>query len=155
MQARTAFPIDVLTSSVPLAGTQVSTRPDLVPGVSAWLYGSQYPGGKALNPLAFAVPQVPGQGNLGRNSFRGFGFTQLDFSLARRFSFGERAGLQFRADVFNIFNHPNFANPDNNIDDGLLFGLSSQMLNQSLGGLNALYQIGGPRSLQLSLKFEF
>jgi hypothetical protein len=93
MQARTAFPIDVLTSSVPLAGTQVSTRPDLVPGVSAWLYGSQYPGGKALNPLAFAVPQVPGQGNLGRNSFRGFGFTQLDFSLARRFSFGERAGL--------------------------------------------------------------
>ena len=155
MQARTAFPIDVLTSSVPLAGTQVSTRPDLVPGVSAWLYGSQYPGGKALNPSAFAIPQAVGQGNLGRNSLRGFGFTQLDFSLGRRFNFSERAGLQFRADMFNIFNHPNFANPDNNIDDGPLFGLSSQMLNQSLGGLNALYQIGGPRSLQLSLKFEF
>jgi hypothetical protein len=156
VQARTAFPIDVVTNSVPLAGTSVATRPDLLPGVPVWLYGPQYPGGKALNLSAFALPQTPGQGTLGRNAFRGFGFTQMDLSVGRRFVFGDRVKLQFRLDVFNIFNHPNFANPDNNIDDGpLFFGLSSQMLNQSIGGLNALYQIGGPRSLQVSLKLIF
>lgn len=156
VQARSGFPIDVVTNSVPLDGTSVATRPDLVPGVPIWLYGSQYPGDKALNLAAFALPQNPGQGNLGRNSFRGFGFTQVDFSISRLFSFGEYVKLQFRFDFFNLFNHPNFANPDSNIDDGpLFFGLSSQMLNQSLGGLNPLYQIGGPRSLQASLKLVF
>jgi len=124
--------------------------------VPVWLYGPQYPGGKALNLFAFAAPLTPGQGTLGRNAFRGFGFTQMDFSIARRFALKDRLKLQFRLDFFNIFNHPNFANPDNDIDDGpLFFGLSSQMLNQSLGGLNALYQIGGPRSLQASLKLIF
>jgi hypothetical protein len=156
VQARTAFPIDVVTNSVPLAGTSVATRPDLVPGVPVWLYGSQYPGGKAMSLAAFAPPAVPGQGDLGRNAFRGFGFTQMDFSVARRIPVGEHVNVQARMDAFNLLNHPNFANPDNDIDDGpLFFGLSSQMLNQSLGGLNALYQIGGPRSLQISLKLLF
>ena len=155
LEARTALPIDVTTNSVPLDGTLVTSRPDLVPGKPIWLYGSQYPGGKALNLQAFALPQVPGQGNVGRNAFGGFGFTQLDLSIARRFNFSDRIKLQFRSDIFNVLNHPNFGSPDNNIDDGPLFGLSSQMLNQSLGGLNALYQIGGPRSIQLSLKLAF
>jgi hypothetical protein len=156
VQARTAFPIDVVTNSVPLDGTSVATRPDLVPGVPVWLNGSQYPGRKAMNLAAFALPAVPGQGDLGRNAFRGFGFTQIDFSVARRISMGEHVNMQARIDAFNLLNHPTFANPDNDIDDGpLFFGLSSQMLNQSLGGLNALYQIGGPRSLQISLKLLF
>jgi hypothetical protein len=80
----------------------------------------------------------------------------MDFSVARRIPVGEHVNVQARMDAFNLLNHPNFANPDNDIDDGpLFFGLSSQMLNQSLGGLNALYQIGGPRSLQISLKLLF
>lgn len=156
VQVRTPFPIDVVTNSVPLAGTRVATRPDLLPGIPVWLYGPQYPGGKALNLSAFNLPSTPGQGDLGRNAFRGFGLTQVDFSIGRGFTVAEHLKLQLRLDAFNILNHPNFANPNTNIDDGpLFFGLSSQMLNQSLGGLNAVYQVGGPRSLQASLKVIF
>jgi len=80
---------------------------------------------------------------------------QADFALQRKFRFTERIALQLRSDIFNVFNHPNFANPDGNLDDGSLFGRSSQTLNRGLGGLSALYQAGGPRSVQLSLKLIF
>jgi len=69
-------------------------------------------------------------------------------------------GLSFRAEFFNIFNHPNFGNP-NNLLTSPLFGHSTQTLANSLGaggasgGLNPLYQIGGPRSVQLALKLQF
>jgi len=63
--------------------------------------------------------------------------------------------LQFRADAFNLLNHPNFTNPSALIGFGPSFLQSSAMLNQGLGGLNPLFQEGGPRSLQLSLKLNF
>jgi len=72
----------------------------------------------------------------------------------------ESVGLLFRAEFFNIFNHPNFGPPDSTLTDGL-FGHSTQTLASSLGsggangGLNPLYQIGGPRSIQLALKLQF
>jgi len=65
-----------------------------------------------------------------------------------------------RAYFFNIFNHPNFGPPANYLTSPL-FGQSTQMLGASLGGgsdnggLNPLYQIGGPRSIQLALKLQF
>jgi len=68
--------------------------------------------------------------------------------------------LNFRSEFFNILNHPNFGSPENNITDAL-FGYSTETLASSLGsggangGLNPLYQIGGPRSIQLALKLGF
>jgi hypothetical protein len=68
--------------------------------------------------------------------------------------------LNFRSEFFNIFNHPNFGNPVNTLTNPL-FGRSTQMLANSLGsggangGLNPLYQIGGPRSIQFALKLQF
>jgi hypothetical protein len=65
-------------------------------------------------------------------------------------------GVRFRAEFFNIFNHPNFANPTNNLTSPL-FGYSTQTLANGLGsggangGFNPLYQIGGPRSIQLAM----
>ena len=62
--------------------------------------------------------------------------------------------------IRNIFNHPNFGQPDNNLTDPL-FGQSTQMLASFLGsggangGFNPLYQIGGPRSIELALKLQF
>ena len=68
--------------------------------------------------------------------------------------------LSFRSEFFNLFNHPNFANPDNILTDPL-FGHSTQTLASGLGtggtngGFNPLYQVGGPRSIQLALKLQF
>jgi len=100
------------------------------------------------------------QGELGRNALRGFGATQVDLTLRRQFKLHERLTLQARADLFNIFNHPNFGSPINYLSSPQ-FGQSTQMLGASLGsggqngGLNPLYQIGGPRSVQLALKLLF
>ena len=163
-QVRSGFPVQVVTTSVPIPGSSGNpTRPDVVPGEQIWLRGSQYPGGMALNPLAFALPPTPRQGTLARNSIYGFGATQFDLSLQRKFGITDRVQLLFRTDAFNIFNHPNFANPNGtfNVDNNgapvfpISGGMATQMLSQGLGGLNALYQIGGPRSLQLSLKLLF
>jgi hypothetical protein len=64
--------------------------------------------------------------------------------------------------MFNILNHPNFGPPNNEFGEGG-FGLSAQILSQSLsalgsagaGGFNPLYQIGGPRSVEFALKVLF
>jgi hypothetical protein len=153
--ARSGFPFNAL---VDLGASEVAgqfTRPDLVPGQPVWVASVQAPGGEMLNPNAFAVPSTVRQGTEGRNDIAGFGFTQADVSLVRLFSLGERMKLQFRTDAFNVFNHPNFANPPGFIQFGPLYFQSIQMLNQALGGLNPLFQSGGPRSLQLSLKLTF
>ena len=67
---------------------------------------------------------------------------------------GIQQGWQFRADAFNVFNTPNFANPIGVMTSGN-FGGSTQTLNAALGGINSQFQIGGPRSVQLALKLLF
>ncbi len=135
-------------------------RPDLVSGVPLWIADPNVAGGKRINPAASSVPTTPRQGTLGRNALRGFGATQVDLALRRQFRLRERLSLQARADFFNIFNHPNFGSPINYLSSPQ-FGQSTQMLGASLGsggqngGLNPLYQIGGPRSVQLALKLLF
>lgn len=89
---------------------------------------------------------------------RGFGAWQMDFALHRQFNLTERMNLQFRAEAFNLFNHPNFGAIDNFLTDRN-FGLAVSTLNNSfgsgIGGLNGLYAIGGPRSIQFALKLVF
>jgi hypothetical protein len=79
----------------------------------------------------------------------------VDLSVGRKFPLTDRVNLQFRTDAFNVLNHPNFANPSAFIGLGASMLRSSSMLSQGLGGLNPLFQQGGPRSLQLSLKLNF
>jgi hypothetical protein len=73
---------------------------------------------------------------------------------------GTRAQIWARADFFNVFNHPNFGNPVNFMTSPQ-FGQATKTLAAFLGsggqggGLNPLYQIGGPRSIQLALKLQF
>ena len=153
--ARSGFPMN---GRVYLGASSLAnqfTRPDLVAGQAIWISNPQAPGGMALNPDAFAVPTSDRQGTEGRNDIIGFGFTQADLSLGRLFTLGDRLRLQFRADAFNALNHPNFTNPSGYIQFGSTQFQSRKMLNQGLGGLNPLFQGGGPRSLQLSLKLTF
>jgi hypothetical protein len=165
--ARSAPPVNVVTGQNPYAGSVLSgpdsvQRPDVLADVPFYLYPPGAPGGKVINPAAF-TPPVPAtaQGDLGRNALRGFGATQWDITLRRQFRFTERVSLQARGDFFNILNHPNFGNPINYLSDTAQFGQATQMLNNYLGsggqsgGLNPLYQIGGPRSIQLALKLQF
>jgi hypothetical protein len=166
--ARSGFPFNAVVPTAAIAGA--NPRPDLVPGQPLYLSGSacasfsQFvpvlnggpcPGGKGLNPAAFSPAPAGQQGSEGRNDIPGFGLTQVDFSLGRRFPITERLNLQFRADAFNLFNHPNFTNPSGQVGIGPTTLLSASMLNHGLGGLNPLFQEGGPRSLQLSLRLDF
>jgi hypothetical protein len=157
--ARTAPPVDVVSGLVFADGIDLYPRPDVVLGVPLVLYGSRYPGGKILNGAAFAAPPTGQQGDFGRNVLRAFGASQADIAFQRQFSLTEKMNLRFRGEFFNIFNHPNFCPPDNNITDAL-FGQSTQTLASALAGgdnagFNPLYQIGGPRSIQLALKLQF
>ncbi|MEK6411108.1 MAG: serine/threonine-protein kinase [Acidobacteriota bacterium] len=154
---RTATPVNVIMSRL-LFGVPVVNRPDLVLGVPLYLDDPAVAGGSRINRAAFSIPPPNQQGTLGRNSLRGFPVSQLDLALRRRFNLAERLTLQFRADLFNVMNHPNFADPNPFFNNINLFGQSLQMFGRSLGegaGLSPLYQIGGPRSIQLALKLQF
>src|SRR5208337_5017568 len=151
--ARSGFPFNGIVLTENIGGAY--PRPNLVPGQPIWIPNSQAGGGKSLNPSAFTPPASGAQGTEGRNDIRGFGLTEVDFSFGRKFALTDRLNLQFRTDAFNLFNHPNFANPLAYIGVGSTYLSSTSMLNQGLGGQNPLFQEGGPRSLQLSLKLSF
>jgi hypothetical protein len=158
--ARSAPPVDIVGAIFIAAGTALSPRPNVNPRVPLELHGTHYPGGKIFNRAAFAPAPIGQQGNFGRNVLRSFGASQADVGLQRQFHVTEKMGLRFRVEFFIIFNHPSFGNP-NNVLASPLFGRSTQTLASSLGaggtngGLNPLYQIGGPRSIQLALKLNF
>jgi outer membrane receptor protein involved in Fe transport len=172
--ARSAPPVNIYYSTFArLLNSSTQVRPDVVSGVPFYLYGSQFPGGKAFNPAAFTSPPLDSsgriplrQGDLSRNALRGFGGTEWDFAIHRSFPIHESIKLEFRAEMFNVLNHPNFGQPVGNLGSpkalNRQFGLSTQMLGQQLsggnvggGGFSPLYQIGGPRSIQLALKLLF
>jgi outer membrane receptor protein involved in Fe transport len=175
VQARSAPPVDVSDSTFYefSGGISADVRPDFVSGVPVYLNGSQYPGGKAFNPAAFTNPPVDPttglplrQGDVSRNALRGFGAAQWDLAVHRTLPIHETLRIDFRAEAFNLLNHPNFGPPNGQFGSSS-FGLSNEMLGQSLNGgstgfsnsgggaFSPLYQIGGPRSMQLSLKLIF
>jgi Carboxypeptidase regulatory-like domain/TonB dependent receptor len=107
------------------------------------------------------IPPALGQfGNMGRNTFRDSGFRNFDFSIAKNWHLGERVHAQFRAEFFNILNHPNFANPYGGQNG---FGLNDPSVRPfgcgcatpDIAAANPAVGSGGPRSIQLGLKFTF
>ena len=154
--ARSGFPVTLDGNFLvdPATGSQYYGNLDLVPNQPVYVYGRAYPGGRAVNPAAFAYPNDNGAGNAPRNFVRGFGATQINLAARRQIKLHEGLALQFRAETFNLLNHPNFGFVDRNLGDAT-FGQATQLLNQSLGTLAAQYQQGGPRSMQFALKFTF
>jgi hypothetical protein len=141
-------------------------RPDVVAGVNPFLETSdkRY----FLNPAAFSIPQ-PGQfGNLGRYALHGPGLSQLDFTLHKRFMITERWNLEYRAEVYNLFNRANFGNPPAVLATGL--GTASNQLQPgqpytssiagaAFGVFNSTVSkdvgLGAQRQIQMSLRLNF
>jgi hypothetical protein len=113
----------------------------------------------AGSSVMMAPPQ--GQfGNMGRNMFQDTGFKNFDFSLAKNFHFGETMRLQGRIEFFNILNHPNFANPYGGqngfgLNDPSAPGFGCGCATPDIAAANPAVGSGGPRSIQLGMKFTF
>jgi hypothetical protein len=119
------------------------------------LFGCYAKGNSILIPPALGT-----FGNLGRNTFPDSGFRNVDFSLAKNWHFGERLHAQFRAEFFNIFNHPNFANPYGGqngfgFNDPSVGGFGCGCATPDVAAANPAVGSGGNRAVQLGLKLTF
>jgi hypothetical protein len=105
-------------------------------------------GDGVLTPPAFGT-----YGNAGRNVFRGPGFKNVDLSISKIWRLREVTRIEFRTELFNAFNHPNFGAPGTNPTAGSAggFGFARNTPDAS----NAVLGSGGPRHIQFGLKFAF
>ena len=103
-------------------------------------------------------------GTMGRNMFRDSGFRNLDLSITKQWKFGERFSAQFRAEFFNVLNHPNFANPYGGTsgygpgafdDPSQTAQLGCGCATPDVAGGNPVVGSGSNRALQLGLKLVF
>jgi len=124
----------VLQTSTTNTGT--GSRPDVAKPVS-------YPRTlqRWFDPSAFTTPAPYTYGNAGRNILFGPGRTNWDMSLFKNFVIREQSRLEFRAEAFNVFNHPQFGLPNATIG------------NPQAGSITST--VGNPRQLQMGLRFEF
>ena len=155
LTSRTAFPVMLNGNSFvdPVTGVAAYSGLNYLGG-PLYVSAATAPGGRLINSAAFALPTGTNLGNAPRNFVRGFGETEVNFALRRDIPVYERLHLQFRAEAFNVLNHPNFG-VINTTYGNALFGQATSTLASSLGGLTSLYQQGGPRSLQFSLRLQF
>lgn len=152
VSAHTGFPVNVTidrdASAVP-DGNSRNQRPNLVPGVSLTPSGGSTIA-QWINPAAFTIPASGTFGNAPRNITRAPGVWQVDAGLGKHISFSERVHLQFRAEVFNIFNHPQYAAPQADFSSGPgIFGSIISTVNTGPVGT------GTPRQMQFLLRADF
>ncbi len=161
LRARTGFPINILTSEQSL-GEQFDNagRPDLVAGLPLWIPDPNVAGGRRLNSAAFTTPPAGEEGALGRNAIYGNGLAQIDGSVRRSFALFGSLTAEVGLTVFNLLNHPQFADPVPYLASPF-FGQSVSMQNLMLGsgspntGLPPLFQTGGSRSAEFDFRFAF
>lgn len=129
-------------------GNFTNQRPNCVPGVDP--YASPRTAQHWLNPAAFALPAPGTFGNCARNSVYGPPLKQFDFSLIKNTKIAERQSLDFQAEFFDIFNHPNFDEPNTVFTPSNLssFGEIFNTLGRTIG-------FGTSRQIQLSLRLNF
>lgn len=140
-------------------------RPDLIPGVSPFINKDR----TILNPAAFAIPKPGTFGNLVRNQIHGPRFVQQDLILAKKFAIGESTNIEFRTEVFNIFNVTNFANPPAQLPSTFTAGtavtlqpgqpFSAALAGSAFGVINRTVErtvgLGTNRQIQFALRLNF
>ncbi len=160
---QSGYPFTVVTGGQDTSGFNQATaaispsggnRPDLIkPGL---LPQNNRNPDAAFDATWFAAALAGRVGTSGRNQYYGPGIHNHDVAIAKGFPLGERIGLQFRADFFNLFNHTNFANPISDLSNAN-FGKITQTLGAAVS--NAVGTsggpIGGPRLIQFSLRLQF
>ena len=119
----------------------------------------------SFNGKSFLIPNGIGEfGNLGRNVFRDTGFRNMDLSVSKSWQFGERLKAQFRAEMFNVLNHPNFANPWGGTsgygagafaDPSIVGTFGCGCATPDAASVNPVLGSGSNRAIQLGLKFTF
>ena len=136
------MPMNIFYYAFDPANTGLPNRPDIVPGVSLTLPRSQRTPNEFFNTAAFTAPAPYTFGDAGRNIVNGPGNNIFDTALHRRFVIAEHGALEFRAEAFNIFNHPNWGVPGTYADFGApLFG--------------GILGVGDPRRLQFAIRYDF
>jgi hypothetical protein len=158
--ARTGFPVNVLlpSSFTALDGSSGTLRPDLVPGVSL-----TPPGGRTIadwiNPAAFALPTTTTAGtafgDAPRDLLRGPGTWQVDLGAGKTIPVTERARLEFRAEFFNIFNHPQLGPPQSTFNPANTTGFGSIITTVNTTTPISPVGSGTPREIQFSLRASF
>jgi hypothetical protein len=147
--ARTGLPVNITISRKSNAlpdGNTSSQRPNLVPGVP--IYAANQTINNWFNPAAFLAPANGTWGDLGRYAANGPGNYEIDTSLQKRFRLRERLALNFRAAAYNLFNHPQYANPSGNFSSAN-FGRITGILNSGAVGT------GAPRRIEFMFRGEF
>jgi hypothetical protein len=141
--------IDRSNASVPgLYAVSGEERPNYVYGVSLTPAGGSTPN-DWINAAAFSTPASQTFGNLGRNAFRSPAITQLDMGLSKFVSITERLSIRFRADLFNVFNGPQYGAPNSDVSQSSNFGVITSTISNYVTGR------GTPREFQLSGKILF
>lgn len=146
--------------------SRATRRPDLISGIDPFLKigdGNL----RYLNPAAFAIPAPGTFGNLPRNFLKGPAFHQFDATLQKKFRLSERANIEFRTEIYNIFNRANFSNPpavlpnalsgsSASLQPGTAFNDSSAgrfgIINSTVGRTVGL---GTNRQIQFALRLSF
>lgn len=150
---QTGRPLNViLDTSYDAQGMEQTIWATRVPGVPLYVDAPEAPGGRRINADAFQTVGTPGDAN--RNLARGPGAWQVDVALHRTFELAGATRLTLQLNAFNALNHPNFGGIDQRLSSPT-FGEARAMLGRTLGGVNPSYQIGGPRTLELSLRIAF
>jgi hypothetical protein len=126
-------------------GDFINQRPDCVAGIDPYAHPQTI--SDWLNPAAFSMPAAGTFGNCGRNTVYGPSFRNVDLSVLKETKLGESRNIEFRAEFFNIFNHPAFAQPDTTFGTPG-FGEIFNTLGRTLGA-------GTSRQIQFALRFSF
>jgi hypothetical protein len=160
-------PVTVPVINVPGGGNfRNFRRPDVVAGVNPFIQTADKR--FMLNPAAFSIPAPGTFGNMGRNALHGPSLSQVDLTLQKQFALTEKVNLEFRGEIYNIFNRANFSNPPTQLNQALgtgtnqlqpgqpftaaaaggAFGVASSTVERAVG-------LGTSRQAQLSLRLSF
>lgn len=163
LSMRTGTPYTVAINSRTEGFLFAANRPNLIPGESnnptsgiskgcaGVAPGKIEPPDFIFDPCAFSVPAPGTVGNVGRNTLIAPNSVNMDISLQRDFSLDAKRRLQFRGEIFNIANHPNFTSARST--EVVVFSGSSGRRSSSAGKTHTTTTTG--RQLQFALRVSF